>query len=219
MQIRHFFSLIIVIGATTLWGCSQDSTVSNEDDSAAETTLAAGNFSIGEKPANIVGVTKNGDPFDLYELIDGEHYVGVIWHSPSCPCAANCLKAIEAQLQPEKYPDLKLVAVVSDAFQGFDWFEADLTSQVTSGDLPFPVVLDKDQSLKELYGAERTPTVWLMDKEGEIRFWGAPENVLEPDGDGYRFLMKEALDELKAGKDVTVDVFEPIGCLLSELET
>lgn len=155
-----------------------------------------------------------GEAVRLADFVDGESFVVVLWHSPACPCANNCVVAVAEQLKPEDYPDLRIVAVVSDMFWDYHWFRADLEEQVESGLVPFPVLLDKDRAVMELYGAERTPTVWLADRDGRVRFFGAPENTLSPGAPDHKFLLKNALDALIAGRDPDPATFPPIGCLI-----
>ena len=182
--------------------------------------VSAGNLALGEKLPDFKAPNMEGETVAVGDLLDGESYVAVIFHSPSCPCANNCATAISDMLTPEEYPDLKILGVVSDPMQDIGWFRDDLKKQMADN-VTFPVVFDKDQSIMNAYGATRTPEVWLTDKDGTIRFWGAPENVLEPEGspDEYRFLMKEALDALREGREPEVSSMAPIGCLISKMES
>lgn len=179
---------------------------------------SAGNLRFGDKLPDFELATLDGESFRLHDLIDGEHYVAVIFHAPGCPCSRNCARAVGEHLTPAEYPDLRILGVASDKFWSVDWFQEDLRTQLTDGTLTFPVVIDKDQSVMRLYGAERTPTVWLADKQGRIRFYGAPENVLEPGGSDYKFLMQNALDDLRAGRDPQVPSFPPIGCPITKMD-
>ncbi|MCB2156037.1 redoxin domain-containing protein [bacterium] len=174
--------------------------------------VAAGNLKIGGTAPDFELETFGGESIRLSDKIDGEHFVCVIWHSPACPCARNCATGIAKELTPDKYPDLTIVGVMSDANWDFDYMQEDLNQQIEDGIVTFPVVIDKDQSMMAKYGAERTPTVWLLDKQGRIRYWGAPESTLEPTSSGYRFLLKEAVDALRKGQKPPVQTFDPIGC-------
>lgn len=179
---------------------------------AASKPAAAGALRMGDKLPDFELATYDGVRHRLADLVDGKRFVVVIWHSPACPCAHNCARAIAAEITPEKYPDVAMLGVLTDKSWDADWMRADLQRQVDEGVVRFPVVVDPDQSVRRLYGAERTPTVWVADREGRIRYWGAPENVLDPEGSNYRFLLGEALDALRAGKQPETPRFGPIGC-------
>lgn len=210
-----FATLAFLSFALGLTGCGDGAPTNTASPATAAggEAPAAGNLRIGARlPDFELPDYFTGDKTRLADLVDGESYVAVLWHSPSCPCARNCAAAISAKLTPEDYPDLRVIGITSDAFWDFDWFKDDLAMQVDEGLLTFPVLLDKDRSVMEVYGAERTPTVWLADKDGTIRFFGAPENTLVPEGEDYRFLLKEAVDALRAGNQPDVVTFAPIGC-------
>ena len=66
--------------------------------------------------------------------------------------------------------------------------------------------------MKELLGAKRTPTIWVVDKEGRVAFVGAPESTLFPGAPGHRYLLREAVDAVRAGKAMEPRFFEPLGC-------
>jgi alkyl hydroperoxide reductase subunit AhpC len=196
-------------------GCGEPAEQPSARGPAAQATPTAGALQLGAKlPDFTLPDYFTGEPMRLADAIDGQTYVCVIWHSPACPCAHNCATAIAAELTREKYPDLRIIGVTSDHFWDYDWFKNDLRQQIDDGIVNFPVLLDKDRKVMELYGAQRTPTVWLADKEGIIRFWGAPENTIAPGGSDYEFLLKDALDDLRAGRPVQVPSFTPIGCLI-----
>ena len=199
--------LILVLGITiALLGCRSEEAPQTAEDPAA------GNLKIGGTAPDFELATLDGETIRLSDLLDGKHYVCVIWHSPACPCSRNCSTAIGKELTSDKYPDLTLVGVMSDANWDFDYMQSDLRDQIKEGIVTFPVLIDKDQSLMKEYGAERTPTVWLLDKQGRIRYWGAPESTLEPTASGYRFLLKDAVDALRKGGQPPIQRFDPIGC-------
>jgi len=181
-------------------------------DSTKDTQLSAENLQIGDMLPDFELETLSGESYRLHDMIDGDHFVAVIWHSPGCPCAAQCLDAVRNELSGPDYEDLKILGVASDPDMKVGWFREDLQAQIDSGFVTFPIVLDHDQKIMEIYGAKRTPTVYMADKEGKIRFWGAPESTLYPDSDDHRILIKEALLDMREGKTPETQVYGPIGC-------
>lgn len=213
------FAMLLALAAVLIPGCGSDPAPRATGEGAAPADSAApvraGHLEMGGTLPDFELPTLDGGTLRLSDLQDGAHYVAVVWHAPTCPCAENCVLAISDELTGPEYADFRVVAVISDPMMEHDWFQEDLAKQAEEGLLPFPVVLDWDKSVLRQYGAPRTPTVWLADKEGRIRFYGAPENTLEPRESGYRFLLKEALDALKAGREPEIAYMEPIGCLIN----
>ncbi len=211
--------IYLIAGALSFTACSQQPTAKTEtaDSTARETTpaLAAGNLKIGDKLPDFELQTMEGKSIHLADVIDGEHLVAVIWHSPACPCARNCLTAIAENMKDEPYTkNLRMVGVASGSMLDIDWYQSDLKKQIEDGIVPFEVGLDRGNKVLEIYGAKRTPTVWLADKDGVIRFWGAPESTLESADSDYAFYFKDAVDDLIAGREVRTKRFDPIGCLI-----
>ncbi|MBX3730476.1 MAG: redoxin domain-containing protein [Candidatus Sumerlaeia bacterium] len=205
-------AVAVLTAGLILVACGQESSSSAALPASA---TAAGKLQLGDPLPDFELATLDGQAIRLSTLQDGEHYVAVLWYAPTCPCAVNCANAAVKELTAEKYPDLRLIGVVSDPMWEIDWYQADLRTQIDEGVVSFPVVIDRELDVIARYGATRTPTVWLADKQGRIRFWGAPENTLEQTETGYRFLLKEALDDLRAGREPAVPRMEPIGCLIN----
>jgi alkyl hydroperoxide reductase subunit AhpC len=201
---------ILLAAGLLLASCGSESPAPPAADSRA-----AGKLRLGDTLPDFELATLDGQTIRLASLQDGEHYVAVLWYAPTCPCAVNCANAAVKELTADKYPDLRLIGVVSDPMWEIDWYQADLRAQIAEGVVPFPVVIDRELEVIARYGATRTPTVWLADKQGRIRFWGAPENTLEQTETRYRFLLKEALDDLRAGREPAIPRMEPIGCLIN----
>jgi hypothetical protein len=77
----------------------------------------------------------------------------------------------------------------------------------------FPYVADAGQRVARAYGASRTFHVFLLDERRRLRYRGRfddsriPERVTSHD-------LRDALDDLLAGRDVRVPATRPFGCSL-----
>ncbi len=83
--------------------------------------------------------------------------------------------------------------------------------------LPFPVLTDAGQKVADLFQAERTPSVFVLDSRRTVCYRGRIDDQY---GVGFqrpkpnRRDLAEALDELLAGKPVAVPRTEAAGCLI-----
>jgi mono/diheme cytochrome c family protein len=84
-------------------------------------------------------------------------------------------------------------------------------------DVPFLVLKDVEAGLAETLGVRRVPTVVLLDAEHVLRYRGRVDDrygVAARRPKATRADLKEALDEVLAGKKVSVPQTEADGCLL-----
>jgi peroxiredoxin len=88
--------------------------------------------------------------------------------------------------------------------------------------IPFPVLKDEGNKIADLFGARRTPEVFLLDAQQIIRYQGRIDDRI---GIGYqrprptRRDLAEALDEVLAGKAVSTATTSVAGCVISRTAT
>lgn len=77
------------------------------------------------------------------------------------------------------------------------------------------ILLDPDGTVGHLYGAKTTPHMFVIDKAGILVYQGAIDNrpsTRANDIAGATNWVSQALDELAAGKSVSVSDTKPYGC-------
>lgn len=87
-------------------------------------------------------------------------------------------------------------------------------SAVTAWDMKYPVLIDESGEVGHLYGAQKTPHVFVIDGEGVLRYMGALDNapIGDSQNDPYKGLLDEALKQLAAGAEVDPAETAPYGC-------
>jgi peroxiredoxin len=77
---------------------------------------------------------------------------------------------------------------------------------------PFPYLHDETQEIAKAYDAACTPDIFVFDKERKLRYngriddnWQEPHNVERHD-------LRIILDDLLAGRDISIDVIPSMGC-------
>jgi len=73
-------------------------------------------------------------------------------------------------------------------------------------------VVDKNSELADAFGASRTPENFLFDKEGKLVYHGAIDDSPTDPAQVHRRHLHTAIDELAAGKDITVKTSRSVGC-------
>ncbi len=92
---------------------------------------------------------------------------------------------------------------------------AEITAYVSRHEIPFPMLKDVGNRVADQIGAERTPEVFVLDQDRRVRYHGRIDDQY---GVGFsrdqphRRDLAIALEELTAGKAVTLASTEAIGC-------
>lgn len=77
-----------------------------------------------------------------------------------------------------------------------------------------PMLIDPDQAVADAYGAQATPHVFVVDREGRLRYQGAPDDTgfgFTPPTTDY---LAEALNAIQAGRDPEPALTPARGCAI-----
>jgi len=78
---------------------------------------------------------------------------------------------------------------------------------------PFPMLKDDGNSVADLFGATRTPEVFVLDKNLTVLYHGRIDNSRDINEVTTNDL-KNALDEILSGKEVTNKITKQFGCTI-----
>ncbi|HVG11998.1 MAG TPA: thioredoxin family protein [Flavisolibacter sp.] len=77
--------------------------------------------------------------------------------------------------------------------------------------------VDEGSVLADAFGASRTPETYLFDGEGKLVYRGAIDDNPTDESSVNRHHLKEAINELLAGKDISVKTSRSVGCSIKRL--
>ncbi len=141
------------------------------------------------------------------------------WFNPGCPFVRmshekGSLKTLAADVAKE---GVVWLAINSSA-QGKEGHGVDANR--AGGErfgLSHPILLDEKGEVGRLYGAKRTPQMFVVDESGVVVYAGAIDN--SPDGEGESpeggklvNYVRAALDALASGKKPEISHTRPYGC-------
>ena len=172
---------------------------------------------IGTSAPDFTGTTETGDPVTL------SSYKGNIivleWHNPNCPfVGAQYGSGNMQRLQTEAH-DAQVV-----------WLTINSNATGREGSLTPPqaaqyikahgmrvthYILDPEGVIGRLYGATSTPTMAVIDKNGNLVYFGAIDNkptVNQGDLAGAANYVHAALESLEAGTPIAVSSTQSYGC-------
>jgi peroxiredoxin len=136
----------------------------------------------------------------------------VVFTANSCPFARAWHDRIQAVARDYADRDVAVLQLISndDADHPEDSVEA-MRKRVAEGELAGPFLRDADQSAAQAYGATATPEVFVLDREGVVRYHGAPDGDHDDPGQNAGWL-RDALDDLLASREVRRPITSPAGC-------
>ncbi|AXA36513.1 MAG: thioredoxin family protein [Candidatus Sumerlaea chitinivorans] len=173
--------------------------------SAAETTAAP---QIGSAAPDFELKDSSGK---VHRLSDYKGKIVVLeWINPTCPFVKRHYKANTMKSLAEKY-----------AKDGVVWLAIDSSHFVTAEDaqkwieqnkLSYPILIDADGKVGNLYGAKTTPHMFIVNKDGTLAYRGAIDD--DPRGEKEKPLnyVDAALAKLVAGQAPETVETKPYGC-------
>src|ERR671931_1758656 len=168
--------------------------------------------------------TKVGDPAPGLELPDTDGRVHtlpmpgeapatvVIWTCNHCPYALAWHERLVQVARDYAARGVRFLAVNSNDAERYprDSLEA-MRERVREEQWPFPYLHDESQEAARSWTAQVTPHVYVLDADLRVRYEGAPDSDHLDPAEGAAWV-REALDEVLAGREVSRAATTPVGC-------
>ncbi len=155
----------------------------------------------------------DGNTYSIDSFKDKEALV-VIFSCNHCPYVRAYEDRI-IQIQNDYRDRLQIVAINSNDTTNYpeDSFE-EMIKRANEKKFNFPYLRDETQEIAKAYGATHTPEIFLFNRERKLVFHGKiDDNWQEPDKVKTPYL-RNAIDELLAGKPISVPETFTIGCTI-----
>ncbi len=176
--------------------------------------MATNNLKIGFPAPDFILTGIDDKKYSLESFKDKKAVV-IIFSCNHCPYVQAYEERI---LKMQNDYATKAVAVIAinsneDVNYPDDSFE-NMKKRAAEKNFNFPYLRDEDQSVARAYDATHTPEIFLLDAERKLAFHGKiDDNWQEPDKVQNHYL-QDALDELLAGKEISVPETFTIGCTI-----
>jgi peroxiredoxin len=105
--------------------------------------------------------------------------------------------------------------------QGIVWLAVNSTNYATAEkdkewieqyNLPYPILSDFTGRVGKMYDAKTTPHMYIIDKTGTLVYAGGIDDDPQGESENPTNYVENALNEVLAGKDVSVPESKPYGC-------
>lgn len=153
----------------------------------------------------------DGNMVSMADFPDAKGYI-VTFTCNTCPYSVayeDRIIALHNRFAPLGYP---VIAVQPNdpAIKTGDSFEK-MQERAADKQFPFPYLMD-DGSVTPVYGATRTPEIYLLDKDLTVRYTGAIDDNAQDASTVQTKYVEMAIEALGAGKKPEPDFVKAIGC-------
>jgi peroxiredoxin len=138
----------------------------------------------------------------------------VYWTCNHCPYALAWEDRLHAVSRDYAGRGVRTLAINSNDAEHYpgDSLSA-MTVRVETEDWPHPYLHDESQDVARAWGAERTPHVFVLDADLDLRYEGAPDGDYEDESRDAEWV-RGALDAVLAGDDVPQAKTAAVGCTI-----
>jgi peroxiredoxin len=166
--------------------------------------LSASALEIGKSPSDFAAKTVHGNRFSLAEAERGHSAVAVLFVSTLCPYSNyynDLLRDMAAEFEKQ---GVLFVGINSSRVETAE----EIVAHARDHGHTFPILRDADGRLAGIFDARRTPEVFLLDREGRLRYHGRiASKISSPD-------LKDALESLLSGRAVRPAETKAFGCAI-----
>ncbi len=175
--------------------------------------MATDTLKIGSATSDFQLLATDGKTYSLKSFADKKALI-VIFSCNHCPYVQAYEDRI-IEIQKDYAKDAQVIAISSNEDINYpeDSFD-NMKKRAKEKGFNFPYLHDETQSIAKAYGATHTPEIFLFDRERKLVFHGKiDDNWQEPKNVQQKYL-RNALDELLSGKQISVPETFTIGCTI-----
>jgi peroxiredoxin len=180
-------------------------------------SLSAQGYKVGDIATDFSLKNIDGNKVSLADYKDAKGFI-VIFTCNHCPYSIayeDRIIALDKKYKPLGYPVIAINPNDPEA-QPQDSFELMKVRAEEKG-FTFPYLFDDGQKIYPQYGAQRTPHVYILKKEGTkniVKYIGAIDNNYKNSAEADKKYAEDALKELLAGREPTLNFTVAVGCTI-----
>jgi len=186
-------------------------------------TVNAQGYQVGDKASDFNLKNVTGENLSLYNYADAEKGAIVIFTCNHCPYAIayeDRIIELDKTFREKGYP---VIAINPNdpEIAPEDSFEK-MIERAKEKSFPFPYLFDEKQEVYKIYGATRTPHVYLLKKEGQdfkVTYIGTIDDNYKDAGQVSKKYLADAVNALLDNKKPDPDFTKAIGCSIKDKST
>jgi len=144
--------------------------------------------------------------------LKGKNGTVVIFIATKCPVSNAYNDRMEKVFEDYKAKGINVIGINANSTEP----AAEVKSHAAEKGLKFTILKDDGNKIADRLGATKTPEVYMLDAKGKLAYHGRIDNSQKPEGITSNDL-REALDEMTAGKAVTKTGGAAFGCTIKRV--
>ena len=144
--------------------------------------------------------------------LKGKNGTVVIFIATKCPVSNAYNDRMEKVFEDYKAKGINVIGINANSTEP----AAEVKSHAAEKGLKFTILKDEGNKIADRLGATKTPEVYMLDAKGKLAYHGRIDNSQKPEGITSNDL-REALDEMTAGKAVTKTGGAAFGCTIKRV--
>jgi peroxiredoxin len=195
------FAFVLAIGLAT--------TQAGENVSPAEASR------VGRKIDNFTLRDQRGKVCSLEDFQD-KKLVVVAFLGTECPLAVLYGTRLESLAKKFASQGVQFLAINSNSQDSL----SEVAAYARLHSITFPILKDPDNAVADHFAAIRTPEVFLLDEQREVKYWGRIDDqyaISVQLDKPRRHDLRIAIEELLADKPVSQSVTEAVGCHIGRI--
>ena len=187
-----------------------------DQSSGSTESVGTNNARVGRTIDNFTLRDFRGRSHSLEDFADNRIVV-VAFLGTECPLAKLYGKRLDELSKQYKTNNVAFLGINSNQQDT----PTELAQYARQHGIDFPLLKDPANRIADLFRAERTPEVFVLDENRKVRYWGRIDDQF---GVGYtkpaakQNYLTAALDELLASREVSFPQTESVGCYISRVQ-
>jgi len=172
------------------------------------------NIKLNEPYINFLLPSTDGNDVSLDMASLGEYKL-VIFSCNHCPYAQAWEDRIINIQKKYKSNGLSIIMISSNDAEKYpeDNFTK-MKERHSEKKFNFSYLYDETQEVAKMYGAERTPEVFLFNELGLLKYQGTIDDNYEDENNVNKKYLEDAIESLIEGKDPEISSTDPVGCTI-----
>ncbi|MEM8733883.1 MAG: redoxin domain-containing protein [Planctomycetota bacterium] len=161
---------------------------------------------------------QNADGQEISLRSDANAASVVCFLGTECPMARSYASKLTKFQKQFADQNVRIYGIMSNSQDS----KEDVVNYRDSLAVEFDLLLDKNNLVADQFGATRTPEVFLLDRELKLRYRGRIDDQYRPSvarAASTRADLRIAIDELLAGKPISVKETAALGCVIGRVKT